>query len=64
MRINSEIWIMNAYLKNNKNKEIQPVYYYYIDSFLENNIQVNRIWWEIIWENDPYFGCYFYIYKI
>ncbi len=52
-RDNSEIWIMKAYLNNNISDEIQPLYYYYIDHFLNNDIQEERIWAEIIWENDP-----------
>lgn len=53
-RTNSEIWIMNAYLNNNCIEEIQPVYYYYMDHFMNKKwIQEERIGWEVIWENDP-----------
>jgi histidyl-tRNA synthetase len=34
-------------------EEIQPVYYYFMDHFMENETQVLKIGWEIIWENDP-----------
>jgi hypothetical protein len=30
---------MNAYLNRNCNEEIQPIYYYYMDYFLNNNVQ-------------------------
>lgn len=49
----SEIWIMKAYINNKLVDEIQPVYYYYIDHFLNNGVQEERIWAEILWENDP-----------
>lgn len=53
-RKNSEYWILKAYMDNNCDEQIQPVYYYYMDHFLnENWTQDERIWWEIIWENDP-----------
>jgi len=52
-RKNAELWIMNAYLNNNISEEIQPVYYYYMDHFLwKDNKQIERIGWEVIWEND------------
>ncbi len=46
-------WVMKAYLENNVAEEIQPVYYYYMDSFYNNKEQEYRIGWRIIWENDP-----------
>lgn len=52
-RKTAETGIMKAYLNNNSKDDIQPIYYYYMDHFLNNNIQEERIWWEIIWENDP-----------
>jgi len=52
-RENAEFWIMNAYINNECSLEIQPVYYYYMDHFINNWKQEERIWWEIIWENDP-----------
>lgn len=52
-RDSAETWILNAYINNECIEEIQPVYYYYMDHFFENWIQDERIWWEIIWENDP-----------
>ena len=52
-RTNSEKGIMNAYLNNYCFEHIQPIYFYYMDHYLINDIQEERIWWEIIWENDP-----------
>ena len=52
-RENAETWIMKAYIDNHCLEKIQPIYYYYMDHFLNNSIQEERIWWEIIWENDP-----------
>ena len=52
-RESAEEWIMNAYLNNEWTEVIQPVYYYYMDYFFNNNVQTERIGWEIIWENDP-----------
>ncbi len=52
-RSSAEKWIMKAYLNNNCVEEIQPIYYYYMDHFLSNDIQDERIWGEIIWEWDP-----------
>lgn len=52
-RKNAETWIMSAYLNNECASEIQPVYYYYMDHFFDNDKQVERIWGEIIWVNDP-----------
>ena len=52
-KINSELGIMKAYIDNNISEEIQPVYYYYMDYFFKNWIQEQRIWAEIIGENDP-----------
>lgn len=49
----AEVGIMKAYLNHNCAEEIQPIYYYYMDCFSNNGIQEERIWWEIIWENDP-----------
>ena len=52
-RESAELWIMKSYINNECIEEIQPVYYYYMDHFLNNWKQEERIWWEIIWENDP-----------
>lgn len=49
----SETWVMKAYLENNLQEEIQPIYYYLMDRFLSGNNEEYRIWWEIIWEDDP-----------
>ena len=46
-RSSAEKWIMKAYLNNNCVEEIQPIYYYYMDHFLSNDIQDERIWGEI-----------------
>ena len=52
-RKNAEIGIMSAYLNNECASEIQPIYYYYMDHFLnKDDKQTERIGWEIIWEND------------
>ncbi len=53
LRSCSEKWVMQSYLDHNISEQIQPVYYYYMSSFFENDSQEQRIWWEIIWENDP-----------
>lgn len=53
MRKNAQEGIMKAYLEHNIAEEIQPVYYYYIDCFRNGDIEENRIWGDIIWENDP-----------
>lgn len=62
----SETWIMKAYIDDEKYDEIQPVYYYYIDHFLDNIFQQERIGWEIIWENDPVLDaiCIYITYKV
>ena len=52
-RKTAETWIMNAYINNNCSEEIQPVYYYYMDHFLNNWVQTERIWAEVIGVNDP-----------
>jgi histidyl-tRNA synthetase len=53
-RSKSELWILNAYINNYCNEQIQPIYYYYMDHFLSEDWgQDERIWWEIIWEHDP-----------
>jgi len=53
-RTNSEIGIMKAYLNHLCFDEIQPIYYYFMDHYLnENCVQEERIWGEIIWEKDP-----------
>ena len=52
-RMCSEKGIMRAYLNNNCIEEIQPVYYYYMDRFMNDWFEEQRIWAEIIWENDP-----------
>lgn len=52
-RSSAETWIMSAYMNNHLIDEIQPIYYYYMDHFFNNGIQEERIWAEILWENDP-----------
>lgn len=51
------LWIMRSYLENNFSEEIQPVYFYYIESYFKKNMdkidEFYLIWSEIIWEDDP-----------
>ena len=50
------VWIMRAYIENEKFAELQPLYYYYIErSFRQNRTKKEyySIWWEIIGESDP-----------
>lgn len=51
------IWIMRSYLENNLNEKIQPLYFYFMESFFEeekwNFEEKILIWTEIIWEDDP-----------
>lgn len=67
-RTDAEIWIMKAYLNNWLIEEIQPLYYYYMDHFFNNNNnkQEERIWMEIIWENDPVLDaiCIYIVYVV
>jgi len=52
-RKNAEIGIMSAYLNNECASAIQPIYYYYMDHFLnKDDKQIERIGGEVIWEND------------
>lgn len=65
-RTNPETWIMKAYLNNNIIEEIQPVYYYFMDHYFNNDKQVELIWAEIIWENDPVLDaiCIYVVYTV
>lgn len=51
------IWIMRSYLENNFADKIQPIYFYFMENFLEKKddkiIENFLIWTEIIWEDDP-----------
>ena len=51
------IWIIKAYLNYNLSEEIQPIYFYFMESFLKkiwDDIEEKTlIWTEIIWEDDP-----------
>ena len=51
------IWIIKAYLNYNLWEEIQPIYFYFMESFLKkiwDNLEEKiLIWTEIIWEDDP-----------
>lgn len=51
------VWIMRAYLDKKLSDEIQPLYFYFMDSFFEKEwntlIEKYFIWTEIIWEDDP-----------
>ncbi len=49
----SEKWVMQAYIDNDIAEEIQPVYYYLMDRFLNNEKEEYRIVWDVLWENDP-----------
>lgn len=60
LRINSNLWILNAYLDWELKDEIQPVHLYHIDKYFNKNISnFNKkqesyfIGWDIIWETDP-----------
>ncbi len=60
LRINSNLWILNAYLDWELKDEIQPVHLYHIDKYFNKNIwNFNKklesyyIGWDIIWESDP-----------
>lgn len=50
-------WILRAYLDKNLQEEIQPLYFYFMESFVNKinwKIKENLlIWSEIIWEDDP-----------
>lgn len=60
LRLNSNLWVINAYLQWELKEEIQPVYLYHIDKYFNKNIsnfnsynESYFIWWDIVWETDP-----------
>jgi len=57
LKTNSTVWVLNSYMNHDKNEELQPIYYYYIDNLLVQKKDYLKehfvIWWEIIWEEDP-----------
>ena len=57
IRQKTYIWIIKAYLNYNLSEEIQPIYFYFMESFLKkiwDDIEEKTlIWTEIIWEDDP-----------
>ncbi|MDD2871103.1 MAG: His/Gly/Thr/Pro-type tRNA ligase C-terminal domain-containing protein [Candidatus Gracilibacteria bacterium] len=65
-RTNPETGIMKAYLNNNIIEEIQPVYYYFMDHYFNNDKQVEFIGAEIIGENDPVLDaiCIYVVYTV
>lgn len=54
---NPSLSILRAYLENDMNEQIQPVYYYYMSQYYKKEWDSIKwfqvIGWEIIWENDP-----------
>ena len=57
LKTNSTVWVLNSYMEHDKNEELQPIYYYYVDNILVQKKDYLKehfvIWWEIIWEEDP-----------
>ena len=57
LKTKASVWILRSYLDNEMNNEIQPVYNYFMDYFFTNTDKwfevLHKIWWEIIWEDDP-----------
>ena len=50
------VGVMRAYLENEKQEELQPLYYYYIERCFRQDRarkEYYAIWGEIIWESDP-----------
>ncbi len=50
------VWVMRAYVENEKYEELQPLYYYYIERCFRQDRsrkEYYAIWWEIIGESDP-----------
>ncbi len=50
------VWIIRSYINNNLQEQIQPVYFYYMERFLDrvrDNKEFFQIGCEIIWEKDP-----------
>lgn len=60
LKINSNLWILKAYLDGELKDEIQPVHLYHIDKYFNKNFlnfgnkqESYFIGWDIIWETDP-----------
>jgi len=57
LKTNSTVWVLNSYMRHEKNEELQPVYYYYVDNVLVEKKDYLKehfiIWGEIIGEEDP-----------
>ena len=57
LKFDTSLSILDAYLRNDKKEEIQPVYYYYIDNLFEKSEdkikQIYNIGGDIIGEKDP-----------
>ncbi len=57
LKTNSTVWVLNSYMEHDKNEELQPIYYYYVDNVLVQKKDYLKehfvIGWEIIGEEDP-----------
>jgi len=57
LKTNSTVWVLNSYMDHDKNEELQPIYYYYVDNILVQKKDYLKehfiIWGEIIGEEDP-----------
>ncbi len=57
LKIDPSLSVLDAYMRNNKQEELQPVYYYYIDHLFsqegESIVEHSTIGGDIIWEKDP-----------
>ena len=69
-KTNSTVWVLNSYMEHDKNEELQPIYYYYVDNILVQKKDYLKehfvIWGEIIGEEDPILDmeCIFIVNKI
>ncbi len=53
---NATIWIIRSYITEELEEQIQPIYLYYMDKYLDKTLkekEFHEIWCEIIWEKDP-----------
>ncbi len=53
---NATMGILRSYIEKELNEEIQPLYFYYMDKFLNKESKLkefHEIWCEIVWEKDP-----------
>lgn len=58
LRNNPNIATLRAYVDSNEAEKIQPVYHYYMESFIKRGLddaanEVNMFWGEILGESDP-----------